>query len=65
MINKAVQFIKEAYSELTKSTWLSRKHVVQSTILVFVIVILVAAYVNAIDFGLSLLIGAILGGRNG
>ncbi|NLO91681.1 MAG: preprotein translocase subunit SecE [Elusimicrobia bacterium] len=64
-MNKAVQFVKEAYTELTKATWLSRKNVIQSTILVFLVVILVSAYVNAIDFGLSFLIGAILGGRNG
>jgi len=62
-MNKAIQFAKEAYTELTKSTWLTRQQVVQSTIFVFIIVILVAIYVSALDFGLSRLVGALLGGR--
>jgi preprotein translocase subunit SecE len=62
-MNKAIGFIKEAYVELTKATWLSRKQVIQSTIFVFIVVILVALYINLVDSGLSLLLRKLLGGR--
>ncbi|MFA5162893.1 MAG: preprotein translocase subunit SecE [Elusimicrobiales bacterium] len=62
-MDKAAQFLKEAYSELSKATWMPRSQVVQSTIFVFMVVILVALYVSAIDFGLSKLLGVVLGGR--
>lgn len=63
MIKKAMNFLKEAGAELKKSTWLSRKDVIQSTILVSVVVALVAAYVGLIDFGLTRALGLIVGGR--
>jgi len=56
-------FIKEAYQELIKCTWLPRADVVRSTIAVSVVVILVAIYVSLVDFGLSIVLGSILGGR--
>ena len=62
-MDKAAQFVKEAYSELAKASWMPRNQVVQSTFFVFLVVILVALYVNAIDFGLSNLLGVVLGGR--
>lgn len=62
-MNKAINFLKEAYGELLKVTWLSRKDVVRSTVAVAIIVMLVAIYVSAVDFGLSVFLGAILGGR--
>ena len=54
-MNKAISF--------KKSTWLTRKEVVQSTILVAIVVALVAAYVSIIDFGLTKVLGLIVGGR--
>lgn len=60
MINKGVKFVKEAYSELTKVTWLKKAQVVQSTIFVFIIVLLISAYINLVDFGLSNLLRFIL-----
>lgn len=62
-MNKAINFLKQSYGELRKSTWLSRQEVVQSTILVAIVVALVAAYVGVIDFGLTEVLGAIVGGR--
>jgi len=62
-MNKAATFVKEAYSELSKASWMPRTQVVQSTIFVFIVVIIVAIYVNTIDFGLSRLLETILGGR--
>ena len=62
-MNKAIQFIKDSVAELKKSTWLSRQEVIQSTILVGIVVVLVSAYVGIIDFGLTRLLGAIVGGN--
>jgi len=63
MLNKGVRFVKEAYMELTKVTWLTRPQVIQSTIFVFIVVLLVSAYINLVDLGLSKLLGIILGSR--
>ncbi|MGB2578246.1 preprotein translocase subunit SecE [Elusimicrobium simillimum] len=60
-MNKIIKFFHEAYGELKKSKWLSRQEVIQSTILVFIVVAIASAYVGAIDFGLSKVIGYILG----
>ena len=61
-MNTAIQFIKESYYELKKSTWLSRQEAVQSTYAVLLIVMLVAIYVASIDFVLTnFFIGPILG----
>ncbi len=62
-MNKAIQFVKDSVSELKKSTWLSRTEVIQSTILVGIVVVLVSAYVGIIDFGLTRILGVVVGGR--
>ena len=62
-MNKAIQFVKDAISELKKSTWLSRTEVIQSTILVGIVVVLVSAYVGIIDFGLTRILGVVVGGH--
>lgn len=56
-------FVKESYIELKKVSWLSRKEVVVSTIVVIILVIMVAIYVGVVDFVLSALLGLLLGGR--
>ncbi|MFH1619992.1 MAG: preprotein translocase subunit SecE [bacterium] len=62
-MNKAIQFLKEVYGELTKTTWLSRQDVIRSTIAVGIIVLLMSIYISSVDFGLSVFLGAVLGGR--
>ena len=62
-MKRAVQFVKDSVAELKKSTWLSRQEVIQSTILVGIVVVLVSAYVGLIDFGLTRILGAIVGGN--
>ena len=62
-MNKAINFLKQSVGELRKSTWLSRQEVVQSTLLVAIVVALVAAYVSVIDFGLTEVLGFVIGGR--
>ena len=60
-MNSAIRFVTEAYYELKKATWLSRKEALDSTRAVLLIVVLVAIYVASLDFVLSILIGSILG----
>ena len=62
-MNKAINFLKQSVGELRKSPWLSRQEVIQSTILVAIVVVLVALYVSAIDWGLTGMIGKLVGGR--
>jgi preprotein translocase subunit SecE len=63
MFSKIIGFFREAYSELLKVNWISRKDVMRATVGVSFIVIIVAIYVGIIDLALSKIIGAILGGR--
>lgn len=62
-MKRAIDFLKQCMSELKKSTWLSRKEVVQSTILVAIVVALTSAYVGIVDFGLTKVLGLFVGGR--
>ncbi len=59
-MQKAINFFKEAWAELKKATWLSRKEVTMYTIVVFVVCAVVAAYVVAIDMGLGVFLSNIL-----
>jgi len=62
-MDKVTSFVKEAWGELQKATWLSRKEVMQSTVLVVVFVLIISAYINLIDFGLARLLKVVFGGR--
>jgi preprotein translocase SecE subunit len=55
------RFVTEAYTELKKSSWLSRQQAVGSTIVVLAVVGVVAVYVASVDFVLSIVMGALLG----
>jgi preprotein translocase subunit SecE len=58
--NSAVQFLKEAYAELRKVSWLSKKEAIASTIVVIILIIIVAIFVSAVDFFLARLLGILL-----
>ena len=60
-MNTAIRFVTEAYYELKKATWLTRREALDSTRAVILIVLLVSIYVASVDFVLSILIGAVLG----
>lgn len=47
------QFIKEAKSELTKVIWPTRQATLKITVAVIILSLIVAAYLGAIDFGLT------------
>lgn len=61
MIKKAIQFIKEVKVEFTKVSWPSREELTQSTIIVIVVSLIVAAFIGAVDLGLNKLVGLVLG----
>ena len=58
-ITSAVRFFKEAYNELTKVTWLSKKEAIASTIVVIILVIIVAVFVGFTDFLLARVLGVL------
>ena len=59
-MGKAIQFVKDAWFEFTKVTWLSRKEVVATTIVVIVFVIIMALFVALVDKILAHCLGIIL-----
>jgi preprotein translocase SecE subunit len=60
-MNAAATFLKEAYYELKKSSWLTRKEAIDSTRAVIILVIILALFVAGIDFVLSIVLGSVLG----
>jgi preprotein translocase subunit SecE len=54
------QFFKEAYAELQKATWLSRKEAVASTIVILILVVIIAIFVGIADFVLSTVLAVVL-----
>jgi len=52
MVNP-VQFTREAWSELKKVVWPTKKEVIRITFAVIVLSLLVAAFLGGIDYGLT------------
>ncbi|MBE9504756.1 MAG: preprotein translocase subunit SecE [Proteobacteria bacterium] len=48
-MNKAIDFLKEVKAELKKVTWPTRSETMSSTYLVLVMVVIVSAYLGAVD----------------
>ena len=60
-MNQATLFLKEAYSELKQSTWLTRQQAIDSAKAIVVFVTLMSLFVAGVDYVLSVLISAVLG----
>ncbi|MDR3243931.1 MAG: preprotein translocase subunit SecE [Elusimicrobiota bacterium] len=60
LLKKTVQFFREAYYELTKVTWLGRKEVVATTIVITFFIIIMSIFVSVADLILGNIIGIIL-----
>jgi preprotein translocase subunit SecE len=60
LFNNAIQFFKEAYVELTKVTWLCKKEVIATTIVVIIFVIILSLFVSFVDLILSTILGIIM-----
>lgn len=50
MLEKITVFFKEAYAELKKVTWLTRKEIVGSTIVIIILILILSVFVSLIDF---------------
>jgi preprotein translocase subunit SecE len=57
----AKDFVEEAWIELMKVHWPSRKETYAATVVVIVVVILISIYLALVDFGLTKVIEAIIG----
>jgi len=55
-MSNPIQFIKEARVELTKVVWPSKETTLRITISVVVLCIVTAAFLGAVDFGLTQLV---------
>jgi len=54
-------FLKEVKAELKKVVWPTRKDTIASTSVVVILVLIIAAFLGLVDFGLSRVIRLILG----
>jgi preprotein translocase subunit SecE len=60
LFNQLMQFFREAYAELKKVSWLSRKEAIASTLVVVILVIIIAIYVGFTDFVLARVLAVLL-----
>lgn len=59
-VEQVTTFLQEVRSETKKVTWPSRKDVLGSTLVVVVAVFIIAGFLGIVDFGLSLVVGALI-----
>ncbi|MDI6757779.1 MAG: preprotein translocase subunit SecE [Endomicrobiia bacterium] len=59
-VNSIKTFFIEAYEELKKVTWLSKKEVVASTVAIIIIVVIASLYIGVVDFLLSKTLGVFI-----
>jgi preprotein translocase subunit SecE len=58
--NPLIKYLTESAVELKKVTWPTRKETVNSTVVVVAVVVGVALFLGAVDFGLSELVGLLI-----
>ncbi len=56
-----LQFVQQVRQEISKVTWPTRKETTITTIMVFIMVTLAAIFFLIVDWGLSVIVGLILG----
>ncbi len=61
MFEKFKLFLKEVKAELKKVVWPTRRDTIASTSVVVILVLIIAAFLGLVDFGLSRVIRLILG----
>ncbi|MDR1784717.1 MAG: preprotein translocase subunit SecE [Endomicrobium sp.] len=59
-IKICIQFLKGAYYELTKVTWLGKKEVIGTTLVVLGFVIIMSIFISIVDLIFSTIIRTIL-----
>jgi preprotein translocase subunit SecE len=58
---QGVEFFKEAWQELKKVYWPSRRETYAATLVVIIVVVLISVYLAAVDLALTKAIQAIVG----
>lgn len=57
MIEKVRQFLREVRAEMEKVSWPGRQEVQAATIVIIALVVLLAAFIGAVDFIVSRVLG--------
>jgi preprotein translocase subunit SecE len=60
LIRMFIQFLKESYYELAKVTWLGKKEIVGTTVVVIIFVVIMSIFVSVVDLFLGTVVGTIL-----
>lgn len=60
MLKKSIQFFTDVRVEFSKVSWPSREELTQSTIIVIVVSLIVAAFIGVVDLGLNKVVGLLL-----
>lgn len=53
MLEQLSSFFKESYAELQKVTWISRKEVMGSTVVIMILISILSIFVAFVDFVLA------------
>jgi preprotein translocase subunit SecE len=59
-VRRSIEFFKEAWQELKKVHWPSRKETYVTTLVVLVVVLLISVFLAVVDLGLTRAIQAIV-----
>jgi preprotein translocase subunit SecE len=60
-VRQGTEFVKEAWQELQRVHWPSRKETYMATLVVIMVVIVISLYLASVDFVLTKAIQAIIG----
>jgi preprotein translocase subunit SecE len=60
MFEKSQTFLREAYGELKRVTWPTRKEILGSTLVVLIVVGILMAFIGVFDFALTFLVRLIV-----
>ncbi|MDR1720868.1 MAG: preprotein translocase subunit SecE [Endomicrobium sp.] len=60
LISRAMQFLKDAYYELTKVTWFGKKEVLGTTIIVIIFVVIMSIFISLVDLFLNTVMRLVL-----
>ena len=63
MIRKITDYVNGVQLEMKKVTWLSKKEMFGSTVIVGIFAVFIAVFLFFVDFGLSEFISRLLGGK--
>jgi len=58
-VKRAIEYFSEVKAELKKVTWPTRKETISSTYVVLIVVVVISAFLGAVDGVLAWLVGEI------